>query len=87
MLSGYLSEFIEEKIHLGKKKQFTSIDYFFVYDSFLRLLDVSFAFHSKCVLFIIINDVFVLLCFVEALIKTGVLLCWMECQTQITVRV
>lgn len=70
---------------LGKKKQFTSIDSFFVHDSFLRLLGVSFAFHSKCVLFIIINDVFVLLYCVEALIKTGVSLCWMVCQTQITV--
>lgn len=85
MPSGYLSEYIEKKIHLEESpQQFTSLDLFFVHNSFLRLLDASFAFHSKCELFIIINDVSVLLCCVEALIKT-VLLCWIVCQTQITV--
>lgn len=69
----------------GKETQFTSIESFFVRDSFLRLLDVTFTFNSKRVLFIIINDVFVLLCCAEALIKPGVPLCWVVCQTQITV--
>lgn len=85
MPSGYLSEYIEKKIHLEENpQQFTSLDSFFVHNSFLRLLDASFVFHSKCELFIIIIDVSVLLCCVEALIKT-VVLRWMVCKTQITV--
>lgn len=39
--------------------QFTSISSFLVCDSFLRLLGVSFDFHSQCVPFMIINDIFI----------------------------
>lgn len=86
MPSGYLLEFIEEKIHLEKKEtNNSSLALIHFLSMILRLLDVSFAFHSKCVLVIIINCVFVLLCCVEALIKPRVPLCWMVCQTQITV--
>lgn len=72
--------------NMGRKK-FTYIDSFFVHGSFLRLLDVPFSFYSKCacLLIIIINEVFVLLCYVEALTKPGVPWCWMVGQTQITV--
>lgn len=64
--------------------QFTSIASFFVRDSFLRLLDVSFDFHSKCVLFVIINSIFIgLLC--GGPNQTQGPLYWMVCQTQITV--
>lgn len=86
MPSGYLLEFIEVKIHLEKKEtNNSSLALIHFLSMILRLLDVSFAFHSKCVLFIITNCVLVLLCCVEALIKPGVPLCWMVCQTQITV--
>lgn len=75
------------KMKHGKKKKFTYIDSFFVHGSFLRLLDVPCSFYSKCVclLIIIINEVFVLLCYVEALTKPGVPWCWMVGQTQVTV--